>query len=220
MRQPRGLAAGLLFLLLFVSAGPASTNVAPVPTEDSAIGISVEPKKIAPYRPEQLSGVYAGPIGYLEVMAIAGGVHVHYDASWECQGDLPCLCAGTWTAKPAGSAYRLGDSDVTVSIVEGIASFSATPPACGANWPGETLVRLTDLPRCTVIAEAAHFHDPPDAARQRDDFVVAGTVVDVLHHHKEEPAGFVFASAEPGKTRQTGFLREDALHCAHSPPVK
>ena len=104
-----------------------------------------------------------------------------------------------------------------METVAGIPSF------CGANWPGDTLVRegAAALRTCRVTAARSHFHvvgtTPPE---RRKGYVIAGDRVEVVPLQHQGNEGWVLARFRGSRGATVGLLREADLDCAAPPPTR
>lgn len=162
----------------------------------------------------EASGRYESEDGSLTLMTLPDGVSATYTSAFQTEYSVPHLCdCDLWGAQ-VGAAYFLGEHGTRLEIGDGWAHLSGSAPeCCGLGWSGDELVRVGDLPRCTVTADTVKLLDAPEDGRPLRTFVLAGDTVTVLPPWTGANPEVLLVRFRGDVATTYGYLRRDAVDC-------
>ncbi|HNX48908.1 MAG TPA: hypothetical protein PLS53_00750 [Thermoanaerobaculaceae bacterium] len=176
--------------------------------------------------PPDPSGVWRSSIGELSLLLAGDALSFSYSAVF---GATAHICDGAGVAGlVTGNRYEHVDEQGTIAILlrDGevrLETVTGVPSFCGANWPGDTLVRegSPTLRSCRVKVARSRFHIvgtiPPEP---RKGYVVSGDRVEVVPLQDQGNEGWVLGRFRGARGATVGLLRASDLDCAPAPPTR
>jgi len=160
------------------------------------------------------TGRYESDDGSLALMIQPDVLTATYTSAFQTEYSVPHLCDCDLSGGPEGDGYRLGEHGTNLELGPGWARLSgAAPECCGLGWPGDELVRVGDLPRCTVTADTVKLLDAPEDGKPMRTFVLSGDTVTVLPPRAGTEPSFVLVRFRGDVATAYGYLPRTAIDC-------